>query len=460
VTTPKLPPPPRSAQNRAGCSCASPRTIPPADVTAVAAVANNTPAPGTPEASADDGSDAARIFPYLQVPTTVEFDQDGYIVNPNECSEFTVGVTDQFGDPLVAANLDLHAQGPSDDLRFAVYDPLVGASKGAYRQPDRAHTGSDPLYNCKDRTSAIQRQGDHDIAEDSDRKHIETGLGTQDDGKFTFTLFSHLQGETIVTVWVDQNDDDAQGADEATGFGRIGWGVQPPPPPRNVILDPDEDHAPPGECLRVVMAAREGSTALPGVNVDVHALGPDSSVSFCIPPDATISTLPDGGEHTNGVHSDGTKHLEGQTDSTGQFVFGISSSTAGETELGAWIDDTDDDVFASTEAFNSMPILWGSSPPRRVETRLTISYRSGFFGGKVGSDETSCRGDRQVRVFKKRPGRDRVVGSNASNAAGSWVVRAPRAKGSFYATTASKTMPMDGGFTLECLATRSRTMSR
>ena len=209
--------------------------------------------------------------------------------------------------------------------------------------------------------------------------------------------------------------------------------------------------------MRVILEARRGNSPLPSVNVDIHARGPDTGISFCLPIDASSSRLPDGSGHSNGVHEDSTKHLEGETDVNGQLIFGVSSTNEGETVIEGWLDSSDDDSFSAPEPTASLSVFWGSSPPQRVATSLSISHRGGFFGGRVGSQSEDCIEGRVVKVRKKKQGIDRVVGSSTSNSRGAWVVRAPRGDGKFYATVAGATIE-GGEVTLRCGRARARTI--
>lgn len=426
-------------------------------VTALAAVANNTPSPGDPAPAADDASDAARVSVYLQVPSSVQFDQDGYEVAEGECNDFRFVVEDQTGRPIAGANVDLHAEGPSDQLRFATNDsenPII-PSNDDYQAPDKVHTSSERAVRCSDERNAPESQGDHNVIGGSDRKHIESVDGTNNDGSFTFTLFSGTKGGTVATAWVDGDDDDNQSTTEASGFGRIGWGQDPPPPPRQVVVDPDTSSAEPDTCVRTVLQAKQGGSPLSGVNVDVHIKGPGADTSFCPPIDASTSRGPDQGGHVDGNHEDGTKHLEGETDGSGNFIFGVSSGSSGDMDIGGWIDDSDDDAFAPAEPGNSSSIFWTGGAPQRVSSSSTIRYANGTFKGRVRSAKPGCRRGRVVTVKRKKRGADTVIGSNKTNRRGVWKVRHPRAKGRYYAVVKRKRFA-SGDQTVVCKQGRSR----
>lgn len=57
------------------------------------------------------------------------------------------------------------------------------------------------------------------------------------------------------------------------------------------------------------------------------------------------------------------------------------------------------------------------------DTRLTISFSrasGGQFSGEVKSPKHACFAGREVTVYRKRQGRDRAIGSDASNRSGTW----------------------------------------
>ena len=196
---------------------------------------------------------------------------------------------------------------------------------------------------------------------------------------------------------------------------------------------------------------------LAGVNIDIHIQGPEDSVNFCIPIDQTPSRPPDAGGHEgSGAHDDGTKHLEGETDSNGQFIFGVFSPDEGQTDIGAWIDESEDDTFAPAEPSSSTSVFWGQGRPRKVKTRLTLRYRNGAFRGKVKSKVKGCTRGRRVTVKRKKSGTDPSIGSDRSGSKGIWKVQAS-ANGRYYAKVRSKLFAGQNR-TIRCKTDRSRTI--
>lgn len=170
----------------------------------------------------EDTGDGHRVQAYEQVPGSVTLDQatqDNAAVG--SCSRiFLATVRDQFSIPITNANLDVHARGPVDEIAFD-----SGASASPNKRPDIGH-GSEAARDCsEDPPAAGGTQGDHqDPALDT--KHIETAAarGTEDDGQWTFQLYSPAAGTTDFTVFADVDDDDAFCSSEASASGAVGWG--------------------------------------------------------------------------------------------------------------------------------------------------------------------------------------------------------------------------------------------
>lgn len=94
----------------------------------------------------------------------------------------------------------------------------------------------------------------------------------------------------------------------------------------------------------------------------------------------------------------------------------------------------------------------GTAPPAAFSRTLTLAYsnRKKAFQGRLSSTRAACR-RQTVTVFKKRPGRDRRVGADATNAAGRYRVAKRRKPGTYYASVPRKNVPAGA-----CLPARSR----
>lgn len=207
-----------------GIRCTLAAVDEPNEVTAVAAFAQD---------GDSDSGDAHRITFYDQVPTAMTLTPN--VVNDvdtEECSAvITANLKDQEDIPIAAANIDVHAEGPSDLLSF----DTAGASAN---QPPELNHGRESGVDCGDQPDppANGIQGEHDSPTGNDRKHIESTTGTNDAGNWTFRLFSPSFGGTQITVWSDNDNDDVFCGTEASIDGAVGWGE---PAPQPTGFDPD-----------------------------------------------------------------------------------------------------------------------------------------------------------------------------------------------------------------------------
>jgi hypothetical protein len=413
---------------------------PPAQVTALAAVSNRQPT-GDPQPAADESGDAHHVLPYAQVATTVDVSPTTLTRDPGGCQKYTLEVTDQDGRAIAGMNVDIHATGPSDQLQFATMDTAIpGANEtDPFQAPDRGHS-TENARRCSNGES-LGRQGETNRPGGDDDKHIESTSpsgslgGTDNSGRFDFALYSGTQGATEIRAWADVNDDDLPGASEASGGAQLGWGQAPPPPVTDIVLTPASADATVGECVRLEAFVRRGGNPLSAANVDVHLTGPDSNVSFCTPADASPSRTPDGGSHIAGGHEDGTKHLEGETSSTGQYVFGVTSPTAGGTVVSIWVDQTDDDVQSGEPADNAQ-ITW------QVEGSRTIT---------LGSNKTRVRKGSRVRLSGD------IEGSATCEANQTVEIQARPASGGTFVTIKSLTTDAEGLYSTRVRMRRART---
>jgi hypothetical protein len=402
-------------------------------VSAVAVVANNTPPPSEPTPVADGTGDAHRVSPYVQSPTSVSITPETVRVEPGSCLLLSARAGDQFLRPIAAANLDIHAVGPDDHVRFGTIQrttsPTAERLTTAYQAPDKGHVSFRDGIDCGRESEPVGKQGDHNIPGPGadDPQHIESTTGTDDEGKFYFALHSDSQGGTNVTAYVDVDDDDVLDASEGTGGARIGWGQDAPSPTTELFFDPKTSAGTSGDCQKVTLAVKRGGNALAGVNVDVHASGPDSTVTFCTPTEASVTRDPDQ-NHTGNMDNETTKHAEGETNSAGQLIFGVASGSSGTTELLAWIDDLDDDVQTSGEQSASGSVQWDISGRRSLSIATSKgSVRKGRSVQISGTIDgaSACEASQVVRLKARRTsgGSFRTVSSTLTDASGKYVFR-------------------------------------
>lgn len=432
--------------------CALASGDPPGDVTALAAVANRTPT-GDPPAAADESGDAHQVIPYAQVASSVEITPATAMQDPAECQKLTLQVSDQDNRPISGMNVDVHAVGPDDNLTFAIMDTTpVTTETDPFQAPDKAHT-TEGARRCSDAARSGNQGETNRPGGVDDEKHIESTSpasslgGTDDNGNFDFALYSGSGGATQVTAWADMNDDDLQGANEASGGAQLGWGQAPPPPVTDISLAPTSATATVGECVRIAALVRRGGSPLGSANVDVHVSGPDAGVAFCTPVDASSGRAPDGGSHVAGGHEEGTKHLEGETSSTGQFVFGVASSTTGESTVDVWVDQTEDDTL-SGEPNAAARITWEVEGSRTItlasnKRRVRKGGRARLSGDIEGS--ATCEGNQAVELQARRAGGGsfRTIRTLTTDAEGLYETRVRMRRARTFRALAREAAPCD-----------------
>lgn len=401
----------------------------PLDVAAVALVSNKTAPPAPPSAQLDDTGDAHRVLPYVQDPRTVEISPGAQTVTLAECFVMGALVEDQFGRAVAAANVDVHAEGPEDELYFESRTNETDP----FQAPDNGHVSKENAKRCSDNANSGQ-QGDHNSPGRDDQKHIESVDGTSTAGVFRFALRSDFAGGTFVTAWADVNDDDALGLSEASGGTQLGWGSPPPPPSLDVFLTPSNATATTGSCTAFEILARRGGSPFSSANVDIHISGPDSSVTFCDPEGASVRRAPESGGHVADAHEDGMRHAEGEADTNGRFVFGVTSASQGSTALQIWLDGNDDDLL-SGEPSKSGTITWQPPGERSIS---------------IDSNRSRVRKGRRVRLSGAIEGDPACSGGQAVS------IQAKRVRGGRFGTVKTTTTDDDGDYSVRMKMRRAK----
>ena len=72
------------------------------------------------------------------------------------------------------------------------------------------------------------------------------------------------------------------------------------------------------------------------------------------------------------------------------------------------------------------------------DTNINYSFKKEKFKGRVQSGWKRCKRNRDVQVWKKRDGDDRLIGTDVSNDGGYWGVTAPDPDGKYYAVVVYK----------------------
>ena len=420
-------------------------------VRAVAVAANTTPPPAPATRSADESGDAHRVFPYVQNPSSITLDPDSQTVEQGECTEVVATARDQFGEPIATLNIDVHAQGPSDQLRFATKQVAGINQHSPFQAPDAAHSGNEGTAKCA-ASDPENRQGDHNVPGGNDIKHIEStsgtaNSGTNNAGQFTFFLIVGDRGGTQLTVWGDENDDDnLNDGSEAAGYGQLGWGVAPPEPTTTLNIDPSSLTATVNDCEQFTVSARQNGNGQSGENIDIHITGP-SGVSFCDPGGGSTSA-PDSGGHAGDMDPApaNTRHNEGTTDASGFLVFGVRSSNPGETDVTAWLDENNNDAQESTETIAAASIDWQQEGGRSISIRSSRkAVRKGrtvkLSGHITGSN--ACANGQRVKIQSRRGGSFRLLKTTSTDGSGDYATKVRVRKTTKYRALAPKQGPCE-----------------
>lgn len=394
----------------------------PLDVTAVAIVSNRTADPADPSPALDDTGDAHRVFPYLQQPSEVEIGSGNTTATLNACHILTAVLKDQLDRPIATANVDVHADGPEDELHFS----SSGTNTDPFQAPDTGHVSKENAKRC-DNNSNSGMQGDHNSPGRDDAKHIESTTGTSNSGQFRFALRSDFAGGTFITAWADVDDDDIPDLSEATGGTQLGWGSPPPPPTLEIFVTPTSTNGTNGSCVPFEIVARRGGTPFNAANVDIHLQGPDPAVDFCDVSGGGTTRPPESGGHIEDGHEDGTRHGEGEADAAGKFVFGVRSLVSGTTQIEVWLDSNDDDV-SSGEPSKTATVTWQPAGDRSISissnrSRVAKGSRVRLSGSISG--DPSCSSGQAVNIQSKpvRGGRFGTVKTVTTDGSGSYTTR-------------------------------------
>jgi 6-phosphogluconolactonase (cycloisomerase 2 family) len=121
--------------------------------------------------------------------------------------------------------------------------------------------------------------------------------------------------------------------------------------------------------------------------------------------------------------------------------------------------DTDNEGCSIDRIFTGKATICNGSAAAQTDLhviarKLTIKFknRKQKFKGKLKAKKKLCRHD-TVKVFRKRKhGNDQIIGTDNTNPAGKWSVKAEGAHGRFYVQVKQKTQPSGA----PCLATKSK----
>jgi hypothetical protein len=366
----------------------------PTAVTAIAAIAEEPDNPQHSGLQSMDSADVHRVQPYVQTPDQMAIkliplpgsgttDRARRLAGSG-CLNYFADVTDQLKRPVVGANVDIHIEGPDDNVQFGD-DATAADLSGSYKNPEKNHSVENAA-DCDTAGADFGEQGEHNVPGNDDIKHRESvggtgvsGGGGAGPGQWRFQIDSGTVGFTNITAWVDDadlpaikdprpEDSDTLDPGEAVATARAQWYGQAP----TIDFVPVGSSGAVGTCHKFLLRARSGSAPIPGINLDVHASGPNNDLDFCDPGDGTPHRAPDLGEHDSedsGESGDKattpkTQHTEGETDDAGNFVLGITSPGTGDTTITAWLDgekDFDNDVQGTAEPTAGATMTWATT---------------------------------------------------------------------------------------------------
>jgi hypothetical protein len=76
---------------------------------------------------------------------------------------------------------------------------------------------------------------------------------------------------------------------------------------------------------------------------------------------------------------------------------------------------------------------------KSYSTKVIVSLKNPAFHGKLKSNRSACTTNRTVKLFRKKPGPDKLLGTDKSNAKTRWSIRIRLKSGaSYYAKTPTK----------------------
>lgn len=84
-------------------------------------------------------------------------------------------------------------------------------------------------------------------------------------------------------------------------------------------------------------------------------------------------------------------------------------------------------------------------------TKVVVSLKTPAFHGKLKSSKSGCVANRTVKLFRKKPGPDKLLGTDKSNAKSKWSIRINLKSGASYYAKA----PAKGS----CRAAKSKVLS-
>jgi Ca2+-binding RTX toxin-like protein len=193
-----------------------------------------------------------------------------------------------------------------------------------------------------------------------------------------------------------------------------------------VSIEPAETAGQTTTCQRFVLSVADRTgRGIPDTNVDVHLTGPTDTAEFCDPGDGSPRRTPDRAGHTasatqtdEGIHQEegsDVHHTEGETGSGGEFVFGITSGTSGDSQIFAWVDQNDNDEFESNERSDTSLMHWGGDDPGPGPSKCTIKGDATDNVLRGTPDADIICGGGGDDVIRGRGGNDKIYGGGGDD---------------------------------------------
>ena len=182
----------------------------PGTVTGIAAIADTCdPDFGCPDdtplgALVHETGDAHRVFGFDTQPIVGISPTKGEGAK-GTCQRILIDVEDQSGGSIPNADVDIHLDGPSENVHFC--DP-EGQSDNRSAPEEGQHT-------------PVSGQPDEAVHQNSDTVHTEGRTGSN--GRFVVGIVSKAKGKSRLTVWVDQTENDTEDDAESAATTTFTW---------------------------------------------------------------------------------------------------------------------------------------------------------------------------------------------------------------------------------------------
>lgn len=178
----------------------------PALVTGIAAIAYNCFQDCRASQSNHSG-DAHRVFG-VEANPLLSMEPAETAADLGECVKFVVSLTDQTGQAIPDRNLDVHMTGPGNSGNFCAPEDGTGT-------PRRAPNDAGHLADGDETDEAYHEEGGGRI------QHTEAE--STGNGRLVFGIESETAGDTQLTLWLDDNDNDVQDQGEIDDVSIMHW---------------------------------------------------------------------------------------------------------------------------------------------------------------------------------------------------------------------------------------------